>query len=147
MTPPRTPSAEEIAHLWEADHPYYMTEGNYYENGCHTTYPTLDAFLDDWSKADRDLNWIVRWDWLEGEDWGAGEYRGDDYYRNGRLLIQMIGQRKARLWSLEVAVCRADEARVLEYLRPFASLMAETWAPLITPDILAQPEREEPRDG
>ena len=117
-------------HLWETDHPYYMTEGNYYANDCHDKYVTWAAFLSAWGDADKDYNWVVRWDWLEGADWNAGEFTGDAYYRNGRFLVQIILQRKAILRSCEVAVCRADEPAVLEYLNDYWTYMQTMWAPL-----------------
>lgn len=128
--------------LWEINHPYYMTSGNYFEAGWHREFKTLDDFLSEFDDADLDYNWVVRWDWLEGEDWGAGEYRGDDYYRNGRLMIQMIGQRKALMQSFEVAVCRADEPRVREYLNKYWTYMQEMWAPFsaLSPNTGGKPE-------
>ncbi|TIR87381.1 MAG: hypothetical protein E5X05_01415 [Mesorhizobium sp.] len=119
----------ERKHLWEVDHPYYMTEGNYFKNGCHETHPTWDAFESGWRDADVDYNWFVRWDWLEGEDNGAGEFNGDVYYRNGILKLQLIGQRKAYLGSHEVSVCRADEPRVLAFLSKYWEYMKEMWEP------------------
>lgn len=94
-------------------------------------YKTLDDFLVEYSDCDMDYNFLVRWDWLEGEDHGAGDYRGDDYYRNGRFLVHFVGQRKAQLWSCEISVCRADEPRILEYLRPRAAYMRTMWGPII----------------
>lgn len=132
-------------HLWEVDHPYYMSEGNYYQAGCHQSYQTLDNFLSDWRDTDLDLNFVVRWDWLEGEDWGAGAFNGDPYYRNGRLMVQFVGQRKASLWSCEVSVCRADEPRVIEFLTPRAAYIRRLWEPLLgsTP---TTPTEETPHD-
>ncbi|QAZ46798.1 hypothetical protein [Mesorhizobium sp. Pch-S] len=119
-----------MAHLWEVDHPYYMTEGNYFSNDCHTKYATWDGFLAEFGDSDIDYNWFVRWDWLEGEDWNAGTYRGDDYYRHARFMFQLIGQRKAKLLSFEVAVCRADEPAILEFLKPRWDYMKLMWEPI-----------------
>lgn len=118
------------AHLWEAPHPYYMTEGNYFQAGCHTTYKTWAEFVNEFGESDLDYNWFVRWDWLEGEDHGAGTYNGDDYYRHARFMLQMIGQRKAKLLSFEVEVCRADEPAILAFLGPRWEYMLSMWAPL-----------------
>lgn len=120
----------ELKHLWEADHPYYMTEGNYYQNGLHREFRTLDDFLSEFGDSDMDYNYVVRWDWLEGEDHGASAFNGDVYYRNGTLKIQFVGQRKALLWSCEVSVCRADESRVRSWLEPRAAYVASLWFPL-----------------
>lgn len=117
--------------LWEVDHPYYMTEGNYYSNDCHYDYPNLDAFLSEWGKADKDYNWLVRWDWEEGtgdSEWVRPADRPDTYM-DGLLKVQFIGQRKARLQSCDVIVCRYDEPRVREYLEGYARYMAKMWEP------------------
>ena len=112
-------------HLWESKHPYHMSEGYY-----HTEWKSLDDFMGEFADSDMDYNYIVRWDWLEGRDCGAGEYNGDDNYRNGRLLIQFVGQRKALLFSHEISVCRADEPRVIEFLRPRFQYAMELWTPM-----------------
>jgi len=117
-------------HLWEVNHPYYMTEGNYFQSGCHAEYKTWASFVDEFGDSDLDYNWFVRWDWLEGEDHGAGTYNGDDYYRHARFMLQMIGQRKAKLLSFEVEVCRADEPAILKFLEPRWAYMQEMWQPL-----------------
>jgi hypothetical protein len=32
-------------HLWEMDHPYYCSEGNYFNNECHAEFATWSDFL------------------------------------------------------------------------------------------------------
>lgn len=118
-----------MKHLWEVEHPYYMNEGNYFSNDCHTEYKTWAEFIAEFVNSDLDYNWFVRWDWLEGEGWNAGEYNGDDYYRHARFMLQLIGQRKAKLLSFEIAVCRADEPAILEFLQPRWEYMQEMWEP------------------
>lgn len=116
-------------HLWEVDHPYYMTEGNYFSRDCHSTFKSWQDFLSEWENTDLDMNYVVRWDWLEGEDWGTGEFTGDVNYRNGRLMIQIVGQRKAALHSLEIEICRADEPSVIEWLTPRFEYAQIMWEP------------------
>lgn len=120
----------ERKHLWEVEHPYYMNEGNYFEVGQHTVWKMWSDFVAEFGDANLDYNWFVRWDWLEGEDRGAGDFAGDVYYRNGRFMLQMIGQRKAYLCSHEIQVCRADEPAILAFLEPRWAYMQEMWAPL-----------------
>lgn len=117
-------------HLWEAEHPYYASEGNYFENGLHYTYKSWSDFLAEWEDADMDMNHIYRWDWSEGEDAGAGAYMGDDNYRNGVLKLFYIGQRKAICLSCEAAVCRADEPAVLAFLKLRYEHLLTMWTPL-----------------
>lgn len=126
-----------MPHLWEVKHPYYMTEGNYYSNECTHVFETWQDFLDEWGDADMDMNWFVRWDWMESTPEEAEEneddsdlYNGDDNRRHATFLLQCIGQRKANLQSCRISVCRNDEAAILEYLRPRWEYMRQMWAPL-----------------
>ena len=122
-------------HLWEADHPYYCSESNFYSTEPYTKHETWPAFLANFKGSDVDLNLIFRFDWYEGEDWGAGEFNGDPYYRNGKLQIFFVFQRKGIFACHEVSVCRADEPSVIEFLKPRWKHMRELWAPLSTETI------------
>jgi hypothetical protein len=55
-------------HLWEVDHPYYCTEGNYYSNGCHSTYDSWADFVEEANGWDLDMNLLFRWDWRKPEE-------------------------------------------------------------------------------
>lgn len=118
-------------HLWEVDHPYYCSESNYYaqESVCdeHKSWASFEAANKD---ADMDLNLVFRWDWREGEDWDLGAFTGDVNYRNGRLLIFWMGQRKGLYRYSMVEVCRADEPAVIAFLRPRWEHMRRLWDPL-----------------
>ena len=119
-------------HLWEADHPYYCSEGNYYSNEPYAKHSTWPAFLENFKDSDIDMNLIFRFDWREGEDWGLGKFNGDPYYRNGNLQIFFVFQRKGIFACHEISVCRADEPSVIEFLKPRWQHMRELWAPLST---------------
>lgn len=119
-----------MTHLWEVDHPYYISESNYFNRDCHTLYESWDEFANQFSDSDLDYNWFVAWDWREGADWELGTYNGDDYYRHARFILQRIGRRKALLDSHEIKVCRADEPAILEFLRPRWEYMREMWEPI-----------------
>lgn len=119
-----------MAHLWEADHPYYMNEGSYCQAGCHTDFECLDDFLDNWSGSDIDMNRVHRWDWREGEDWGVSDDGSDDTI--GRLSVYFIMQRKGYTYSCDITVRRSDEARVIDYLKPHADLNAKLWSDIST---------------
>lgn len=118
--------------LWESDHPYYMNEGNYFKAGMHTVWESLGLYLAEFADADIDYNLVIRWDWREGEGWGLANYNGCDADRIGRLMIQMLGQRKALLQSHEVKVCRDDEPKARDYLEKHAARIAENWDPIRT---------------
>jgi len=119
-----------MKHLWEIKHPYYMTEGNYYSNDCHFEYKSWSEFLSNWGDSDMDYNWFVRWDWMEGDDCGCGDYNGDDNYRHAQFLMQVVLQRKAKLQSVAISVCRNDETEILKFLEPRWGYMKTMWSPL-----------------
>lgn len=114
--------------LWEIDHSYYCNEGNYYQNGCGQVYSSIDEFLSEYETADLDMNLVFRWDWREGHE-EESNYNGDDYYRNGTLLIFIMGQRKGKYWWCEVSVCRADEPKVINFLEPRFNHLRKLWEP------------------
>ena len=95
-----------MKHLWEVEHPYYCNEGNYYQNGCGQEYSTFAEFMESEGDSDIDYNLLFRWDWKEDGEYcfetnaAKSSYNGDDYYRNGRLLLFFMGQRKGAYLSL-----------------------------------------------
>lgn len=131
-----------MKHLWDVEHPYYMTEGNYFSNDCHSRFDAWAGFMSQFGDCDMDYNYVVRWDWREGDGWGLGDYNGDDYYRHARLFVQFVGQRKATLWSAEIHVCRADEPAIIEWLMPRFEYARTMWAPFHSGDRQALHECE-----
>lgn len=117
-------------HLWEVDHPYYYSESNYYSNEPYHKHETWPNFLANFKDSDLDMNLIFRFDWREGDGWDAGEFNGDPYYRNGRLMIYFVFQRKGIFSCHEISVCRADEPSVIEFLKPRWARMRDLWQPL-----------------
>ncbi len=120
-------------HLWEADHSYYCSEANYYSREPHTQHATWHSFASLFAASDLDMNMVFRFDWYEGEDWGATPFNGDVNYRNGRLMMFFMMQRKGIYACHEISVCRADEPAVIEFLRPRWDYMRELWQPLSEP--------------
>lgn len=120
--------------LWEADHPYYCNEGNYYATALEqptSLYRTWGEFFASEGSSDPDCNLLFRWDWHEGGDSGHGsEFTGDENYRNGVLLLFWMGQRKGLYRWTEVEVCRADEPQVREFLQGRLDYLARLWVPL-----------------
>lgn len=114
--------------LWEVEHSYYMTPGNYHAGNCHYPCRSWAEFMENMGESDMDMNYVVRWDWLEDDD-----FNGDANYRNGSLMIQFVGQRKAALWSYEISVCRADEPHVREWLAPRFAYAMRMWEPFAPP--------------
>jgi hypothetical protein len=119
-----------MSHLWEVDHSYYCSETNYFSNECHTRFRSWADFLSEEGDSDMDMNLVFRWDWREGAGWDLREFNGDMHYRNGRLCLYYIGQRKGLFRCVEVEVCRADEPAVREWLTPRMEHLFALWEPL-----------------
>lgn len=120
-------------HLWEVDHAYYCTEDNYFKSSdieIVYEYKSLGEFLSQMADADLNYNLLFRWDWQEGEDYDLAPFNGDVNYRNGRLLMFFMHQRKGYHSTSIVEVCRADEQAVIQYLTPRLEHLMSLWSPL-----------------
>lgn len=111
--------------MWEVEHSYYCNDGNYYSNECVFEYKSWRDFFADMGDADLDWNLPFRWDWSEEQP-----FNDDNYYRNGKLKIYWMQQRKGRFIVSIVDVCRADEPSAAEYLRPRMEYLLSLWKPL-----------------
>lgn len=125
---------EELAkrHLWEVEHRYYCSENNYFARGDEqptARYKSWAEFFSEEGDSDPDYNLLFRWDWREGADWELAEYNGDDNYRNGRLLLFWMGQRKGLYRWTEIEVCRADEPAVSAFLTERFRHLLSLWEP------------------
>ena len=123
-------------HLWESKHSYYCTEDNYFRSpgsGTETVweFKSWADFLAEMHDADMDYNMLFRWDWTEENDDGGETFSGDPYYRNGKLKMFFMVQRKGFHSCSIIDVCRADEPAVIEYLRPRLDHLLSLWSPLI----------------
>jgi hypothetical protein len=119
-------------HLWEIDHPYYCTEGNYYVSGLrrdevHSSYGSWAEFHEEWGGNDHDMNLVFRWDWkrADPDDYEDGEELPPD-----TLAVYWVLQRKAILRSTECVVTEADEPAVRAWLADRAKTVAAIWQPL-----------------
>ena len=119
-------------HLWEIDHPYYATQGNYFKNGYHVEYPSWADFVEDAGDDDLDMNLVYRWDWTVPDP--------RDYSINGELVEPLpaetldlfyVGQRKALHRSVSVIVQREDEPAIRQWLTIRAEHMRRVWEPLL----------------
>ena len=117
-------------HLWDADHPYYCAEGNFYQPGCHNLHESWASFYAEVKTWDADMNLLFRWDWFptpkDVEDLGLSE----ESARDTVLKTFWVGQRKASLWSEECPVTPDDEAEVRAFLEDHAKTIAAIWAPI-----------------
>lgn len=132
-------------HLWEIDHPYYSSESNFFTNDYHTDYETWAEFIQAEGNNDFDLNLLFRWDWDAsyahiGEDADTpdtlatrrafADRHGDDE-RAFTLKLFYVLQRKGIYRAVEVAVCKADEPAVREFLLGYAAHLRLVWEPLL----------------
>lgn len=62
-----------MKHLWDFDHPYYMSAGAWnMREETHNEYESWAGFLENWGDGDLDYNLLIRWDWMVGkEDWSG----------------------------------------------------------------------------
>jgi hypothetical protein len=121
-------------HLWEVDHLYYCSEGNYYVGGLHwsdvhTEYESWADFMEDWGNLDDDLNFVWRWDWNRQDPNDVTEYGFDP--EPDVLRIFWVLQRKAILRSTFVVVTESDEPAVRTWLEAKARHMRRLWEPLL----------------
>lgn len=118
-------------HLWEVDHPYYASTGNYYSrnDACHEEYASWADFARETylHHGDRDQNFLYRWDWVSPRRPADDSDPEDtaDY-----LALFFILPRKAIACSVHVAVADEDEPAVSAWLEECAATLAAWWQPL-----------------
>ena len=127
-----------MSHLWEAKHPYYWNEGNFYSNDRHHEYDSWESFLEEWGDADEDYNLLCRWDWRPAVD-DDGEVIQP--VETGTLQLGYVLQRKAIICSCAVAVTADDEPAVREWLSKKHEHMKALWSGL-NEAIAAAPEEK-----
>lgn len=116
-------------HLWEIKHDYYCSDSNYYNNDCEQEYKSWWDFISEEGDSELDYNLIFRWDWQEGEDYDLPEFNGDDNYRNAKLKLYFMGQRKGLFRSVTIEVCRADEKQIIVFLQKRWQYIKDLWQP------------------
>jgi hypothetical protein len=130
-----------VKHLWEYDHPYYCTEGNFlyapYQHShltVHDVLPSWEAFKSEggFYDADRDMNLLWRWDWKAWHLEFPEDYP-DEQGRTERHELQLFFmlQRKAFCRSLSIDVTPADEPEVRAWLEECAKTIRAIWAPIL----------------
>lgn len=137
------PESSQTQHLWETDHPYYCTEGNYFVPGTHwhevhNDYDSWAEFYEAWGDADEDMNLVFRWDWKRD----SGEFLGEDEEPEpDKLHVYWVLQRKAILRSTTCVVTEADEDAVRAWLAERARSIAAIWAPIALIDAGQEADR------
>lgn len=115
-----------MRHLWEIDHPYYMSDGMWNAGDCHFEWDSWADFIAEYGDADIDYNRVHRWDWRHGDGWELPEGVTDV------LCVYIIHQRKAMLVSHEIIVTRDQEPQIIAYLEPHWEQEREIWEPFAT---------------
>jgi len=116
-----------MTHLWEVDHPYYATHGNFYvapadqeREGIHRDYDSWAAFYEARGGSDPDCALVYRWDWHPAPD-GQPDTLDVFWIMQGNAICQ----------SSTVAVTRDDEPAVRAWLADRARTIAAIWAPIL----------------
>jgi hypothetical protein len=120
--------------LWDAAHPYYCNEGNFYSNDCFETYESWEEFFDAEGNMDPDLNLVFRWDWIKPD---PNDYTYDDEDSmpdHDTLKVFFVSQRKAILRSVDVHVAESDEPAVRAWLTERAKTITAIWCPILVGD-------------
>ena len=120
-----------MTHLWEIDHPYYASQGNYYarpDEGLHAEFSSWAEFYEDQGDADLDMNLVYRWDWTVPD---PNDYEDGEELPPETLDLFYVGQRKALLRSVSVEIQREDEPAIREWLVVRAEHMRRVWEPLL----------------
>jgi hypothetical protein len=127
----------EEKHLWEYDHPYYCTEGNYLASpvrnadlDCWGKHDPWQDFYDAWGDSDPDYNLVFRWDWNVYPDMDDECEETGEPPRHVLNLFFML-QRKAFNKSVEVAVTPEDEPAVRQWLQERSRTIVAIRQPLI----------------
>jgi hypothetical protein len=130
--------------LYETAHPYYCEEGGYYYRipdegwGAECHYNSIQEYLDDWSGADGDMNFIFRWDW---EYFTPEEYKEeyhDNFDTNRRqannqgdysvITIFYMMQRKGCKKIIKIfGAEKEDEPALKKHLKKHWECMRKTW--------------------
>lgn len=117
-----------MTHLWEVDHPYYGTEGNYYSNDCSNRFSSWSAFTETlFYSGDRDMNLLYRWDWMSWRRHPRPDLRSDS---PDELVLFFMLQRKAIACSVNIAITDEDEPAVREWLAECAKTITAIWQPI-----------------
>lgn len=126
------PSPSPQPHLWEAEHPYYCSDSNYYAPGGdrphgepahdHVEVESWSAFQ--WKDSDPDLNLLFRWDWSAPAD-----YEGEDLPRETLVLFWML-QRKGRFMVTSMPIRRDEEPEVRAWIAERWKTIQALWAPV-----------------
>lgn len=123
-----------MTHLWEIDHPSYASDRAYTARGDDPrSGPWKFSSWTNWTNFIKDNPTdegysnellVLRWDWKEEG------FNDDNYYRNGKLELFFLRQKKGHYFSIIVDVCRADEEAVRMWLKDRLNDLLRVWEPI-----------------
>lgn len=118
-----------MTHLWEIDHPSYASDRAYTARGDDPRsgpwkFSSWMNFITLPMEGCGNELLVLRWDWKEEG------FNGDNYYRNGKLELFFLRQRKGHYFSIIVDVCRADEEAVRVWLKDRLNDLLRVWEPI-----------------
>ena len=102
----------EDKHLWEIEHDYYCSGGEF------TEYDSWKHFIESDGGCDFNMNLLFRWDWSINDD-------GKDV-----LSLFWVLQRKGRLMSDEIIVNKSNEKNIIEWLNKRFDHLFKLWEPI-----------------
>ncbi|MFJ6215086.1 hypothetical protein ACIQGZ_17380 [Streptomyces sp. NPDC092296] len=112
-----------MTRLWEIDHPYYASEGDYQVRDRHAVYSSWQDFtVSIFHSGDPNLNFLYRWDWDKP---GYHGWEGPEVLR-----LYFVLQRKGICSSVQMPVAEADEPAVRAWLVERARTVVDVWAPI-----------------
>lgn len=125
--------SEERTRLWDVEHDYYCSQGNYLSREYpHDMFESVDVLLGisedlfgpGFGDADMDFNLVFRWDWLKDDETGEEE-----------IAIFLVFQRKGFYKSIGAPISSdpekrdAEERALYDWLLPRWEHMRDLWAP------------------
>ncbi len=110
----------ESKYLWEVDHAYYCSEEG-------EDYQSWQDFLDEWETADKDMNLLFRFDFLDTEG-----YQEDFEFSDGDKLLRLnyLHQRKGYVSTQTVKVHESQESIIRTWLQERCDYLKSLWKPL-----------------
>jgi len=109
-----------MSKLINTKHDYYC-----YSND-KLTYDSFDEFLVEWIDADKDYNFLIRYDFVEVEE-DVGD-NGKVWNADTELHLFYILQRKSILREVSISnIKEDDESKIIEFLKPHWKQMKKVW--------------------
>lgn len=105
------------------DHSYYCSKNNYYSNDAAQSYESWKDFESEYLNADKDFNFVFRWDIKLKDEEKEGEYF---------MEIFMMQQRKGIFIPIQIkSISEENVPQIIEYLKGYSEYIKELWSPIL----------------